>query len=310
MGESDRYIDYSSQRAAFGDDKNSLVALVILNAVIFVGLLFVKVLGLLMREPVGFFEADIAPWFLLPSSLADLATRPWTFFTYMFTHTDLFMTFSNMIWLWVFGSIFQNMKGNRRLIPVYMYGGFAGAIAFITVINLFPTFLPESGQAAMQGANAATMAVAFASTALAPNLRFLKMLNGGIPLWILTMIYVAIDFAGLGSGHGAYNIAHLTAGLTGFLFIFFLRKGWDWSTWMLNLYDWFINLFNPAKKEKPVNRIREKVFYRTGSQKPFVKTSNVTQQRVDEILDKINVKGYQFLTEEEKNILNRAGEDL
>ena len=42
---------------------------------------------------------------------------------------------------------------------------------------------------------------------------------------------------------------------------------------------------------------------------PFNKTANVTQQRVDEILDKISQKGYHFLTDEEKSILKRAGEE-
>ena len=50
------------------------------------------------------------------------------------------------------------------------------------------------------------------------------------------------------------------------------------------------------------------MFYKTGNQKPFVKRSIVTQQRIDEILDKINQKGYHLLSEEEKSILKRAGE--
>ena len=33
------------------------------------------------------------------------------------------------------------------------------------------------------------------------------------------------------------------------------------------------------------------------------------QKRIDEILDKINLKGYRFLTDEEKEILRRASED-
>ena len=36
---------------------------------------------------------------------------------------------------------------------------------------------------------------------------------------------------------------------------------------------------------------------------------NVSQKRIDEILDKINQQGYRFLTDEEKEILKRASED-
>jgi hypothetical protein len=35
----------------------------------------------------------------------------------------------------------------------------------------------------------------------------------------------------------------------------------------------------------------------------------VTQQRIDEILDKINQQGYRFLTDEEKDILKRAADE-
>ena len=77
---------------------------------------------------------------------------------------------------------------------------------------------------------------------------------------------------------------------------------------MNSMYNWFIHLFNPYKPATK-NRIKETVFYNAGGRKPFNKTSNITQQRVDEILDKINQKGYQFLTAEEKDILKRAAED-
>ena len=37
--------------------------------------------------------------------------------------------------------------------------------------------------------------------------------------------------------------------------------------------------------------------------------TEVTQNRLDEILDKINQKGYHFLTDEEKSFLKKASED-
>ncbi|MBA3674635.1 MAG: rhomboid family intramembrane serine protease, partial [Chitinophagaceae bacterium] len=101
----------------------------------------------------------------------------------------------------------------------------------------------------------------------------------------------------------------LAGAFIGFMFVFSLRRGSDWSIWMNDLYDWLINIFNPDKKVlQKKRRIKEKVFYKTGNQKPFIKRSNITQQRIDEILDKINQKGYHLLTEEEKSILKRAGE--
>ena len=166
---------------------------------------------------------------------------------------------------------------------------------------------PAINISSLQGSNAAIMAVAVATTTLAPDYRFFKMLNGGIPLWVITLLFVIIDFAGAAGAGSAYSIAHLAGGFMGFMFVFNLRKGKDWSIWMNDFYDWFINQFNPDKVEV-VKRKKAKIFYKAGNQKPFVKRSNITQQRIDEILDKINQHGYHLLTDEEKNILKRAGE--
>jgi hypothetical protein len=194
------------------------------------------------------------------------------------------------------------------VIPVYIYGGLAGAVVFIISNYAIPELRSSIDTATLLGANASIMALAVATTTLAPDYRFFKMLNGGIPIWVLTLLYIVIDFAGIGMGGAAYHLAHLAGGASGLMFILLLRKGTDLSEWMNKFYHWLINLFNPDKKIQTGQSTKEKMFYKTGNQKPFIKRSVVTQQRVDEILDKINQKGYHLLSEEEKNILKRASE--
>ena len=103
-------------------------------------------------------------------------------------------------------------------------------------------------------------------------------------------------------------LAHIAGAFTGFLFIFSLRQGYDWSEWMNNFFDWINNLFNPDKPRKGKKSMKEELFYKS-TKAPYKKTLNVTPQHVDEILDKINQHGYQFLTEEEKDLLRRASEE-
>jgi hypothetical protein len=158
----------------------------------------------------------------------------------------------------------------------------------------------------MYGGSAGIMAIAVATTTLSPDYRLFRMLNGGIPLWILTVLFVIIDFSG--SNGTAHDLAHLGGGAIGFLFVLSLRKGYDWSGWMNQLYNWFVNLFNPDKPVQRQEQVKEKVFYNTRGQKPFVKRPVITQERIDEILDKINQKGYNHLTDEEKSILKKARE--
>jgi len=310
MGESDRYPEYKlpKKRFTLGNDGNALVALFTLNVIFFLLLITIKVVYFFFQANEASFISQILPYFEMPAQLTKLSERPWTLLSYMFTHIGVMQVLSNMLWLWAFGYILQELTGNKKIIPIYIYGGLAGALAFSLANYLIPPLRPFIGSASLMGGNAATMAVALATTFLAPQHRFFRNLNGGIPIWVLTLVYVLIDIAGVASLSAAYSLSHLFGGLAGFIFIYLLRYNIDGSLWMNNFYDWFINLYNP-NKPTPKNRIKETVFYNASGRKPFNKTSNITQQRVDEVLDKINQEGFQFLTAEEKDILKRAAED-
>jgi membrane associated rhomboid family serine protease len=309
MGESDRYIDYriKKQRFTLGQPDNALMWLFVFNVVFFLVLLTIKVAVSVNDNSDAVFYSQVLNWFQLPAGLPKLGNRPWTVLTFMFSDVELFKAISNMLWLWAFGGILQNLTGNKKLIPVYLYGGFAGAVFFIAATYLIPSSKAAIDSANLLGANSAVMAVAVAATMIAPNYRFFRHIRGGIPIWVLTVIYVAIDLAGVAAQPSAQPIAHIGGALAGFLFVILLRNRIDGSIWMNSLYSRFINLFNPDKN-KESKSVKEKVFYNTGNRAPYNKTSNVTEQRVDEILDKINQKGYNYLTKEEKEILKRASE--
>ena len=74
----------------------------------------------------------------LPADISKIAAKPWTIFTHMFTHDSIWQLLGNMLWLWVFGYIFLDLTGNRKIIPVYIYGAFAGAVAFVLAYNFLP----------------------------------------------------------------------------------------------------------------------------------------------------------------------------
>jgi hypothetical protein len=155
------------------------------------------------------------------------------------------------------------------------------------------------------------LAIAVATTAVAPDYRIFPMINGGIPLWILTVIYILINFSSIGYGDSGMYIANIAAGGFGFLFIYQMKRGNDWSLWMNNFFDWCNDLFDPNKKKK-IKSAKDEFYYKVSGTQPFKKIPNITQKRIDDILDKINQQGYRFLTDEEKEILKRAAdkEDL
>lgn len=311
MGESDRYGEFKKPKKGIllGYDGNAMVALFAINIIFFLLLMLIQVAYYYMQQSTAVYNTEIVQWFEMPASITKLSERPWTIITYMFSDTGLniIRLISNMIWLWAFGYLLQQMAGNDKLIPIYIYGGLLGAIVFIVVHYFIPPLQPMKNSAALLGANAATLAVAMATTTLSPDHRFFTQIRKGIPIWVLMSVYIIIDFAGIADKGAAYSLSHLGGALAGFLFVVFLRRGRDGSLWMNQFYTWLMNLFNPYKKPSK-EKIKETVFYKTGKRKPFEKRTNITQQSVDEILDKISQKGYHFLTEEEKDILKKASE--
>jgi len=291
----------NKKRLLLGQDNNALTWLIIINSIVFVVLLFIKLIYQVSSDNgLVSFQTQIADWFALPASGSKLLTRPWTVLSYMFSHDNLWYLISSVLWLWCFGFILQELAGNNKLVPIYLYGGVVGGIIFILSANLLPNLRTDIQFLSEAGAASAVFAIAVGTTALAPDYRLFQQLNGGIPLWVLTIVYVAIDFATIGSENIAVTISHIAAGAAGFLFIKQLKKGNDLGLWMNNFANWINDLFNPEKKYQT-----DQLYYKP-TRKPYQKTLQVTQQRLDEILDKINQQGYQLLTEDEKEFLKKA----
>ena len=319
MGESDRYQDYKKlvkRRFTLGQPGNALFALFAVNIVFFFLILLSRVFYLFTHQGQGqeVLAFDAIQWFAMPAGLTKLSESPWTLISFMFSQGGmepfpLMVTMlSSMLWLWAFGYILQDLSGNKLIFPVYIYGSLLGALFFIIAVYTIPALRPFIGKGFLFGSQTGTAAIAMAVTTLSPNYRIFRNIGKGIPVWVLTGLYLLVNLIYAFSLTNANSFAILGGALAGFLFVVLFRRGKDLSVWMISFYEWISNLFNPDKKSN-ANGIKEKVFYNTGGRKPFNKTANVTQQRIDEILDKISQQGYHFLTDEEKSILKRASEE-
>lgn len=302
------YQQRNRKRLSIGQDGNALTMLIAIILVIFVGLAFVKVVYYFSFAESGklLFQSQVLNWLMLPAGFNDFISKPWTLITHFFVHDDVWHIIVNMLWLWGFGYIFQDLTGNRQIVPVFLYGGLAGAFVFLLTHNTIPVLMANSGPAL--GASAGVMAVVIATTTLAPGYRIFPFINGGIPLWVLTAIFLIIDLATIPNNNAGGHLAHLGGAAMGFLYISMLKRGSDWGLWMNTFFDWVNNLFNPEKPQKG-KVIKSQLFYKSNV-KPFKKETLVTQQKIDEILEKIHQKGYTSLSEEEQEVLKKASKDL
>ena len=118
------------RRLSLGQDGNALVMLIAINLVIFVLFAFVKVIYYFSYDQPGAdvnFGNDIYNNIALPASLSELIRKPWTLITHMFYHYNVWHIISNMLWLWAFGYIFQDLTGSSPSITTKLLKAFLKA---------------------------------------------------------------------------------------------------------------------------------------------------------------------------------------
>lgn len=102
------------------------------------------------------------------SSLVDFKHKAWTIITYGWVHEGFWLWFTNMIWLYCFGSILQHLAGYKQLIPLFVYALLAGGIFYVSSQYIpIPALHPAVGHYFF-GAQAGVMAFAGASTNTRP----------------------------------------------------------------------------------------------------------------------------------------------
>jgi membrane associated rhomboid family serine protease len=305
MGESDRYIDYKndrSRKAWLGMEGNALVTLLALNAIFTLLMLVLKVSFFFNQQNTNAFNESVLQWMILPDGIEKVVNRPWTLLTYMFTDSGnaILAILANMFWLWSFGYVMQKDAGNDKVIPLYLYSGFFGGLFFLLFNTIDGYWL--------MGSQIAVFGVATAATTYSPQYRILTHLRNGFPLWSVYIIFVVFNLITITAAPVSLGSALIGSGLAGVSFSLLLKKGTDAGRWMNVLYEKIIHVFSPARTPNKAE-LREKIFYKTGDRLPYEPSGNQNQKRIDQLLDKINENGYDSLTEKEKEILRKAGEE-
>ena len=132
-------------------------------------------------------------------------SRPWTPFTYMFTHYEVMHLIFNMLWLYWFGTLLLTVFSGTRLMAVYLTGGLAGAATYL----LFGLTASLTAPHSMVGASAAVLAVVAATAVALPRLRINLMLIGPVEIRWIALAIVALDAAAIGGTSIGAHIAHL-----------------------------------------------------------------------------------------------------
>ncbi len=172
--------------------------------------------------------------------------KPHQLITYMFLHGSFPHIFWNMLILWMFGSILENLWGPRRFLTFYIVCGIGAALLHLLVLyheltplwqelNSIPIheqeayrFNPHSPlNTATLGASGAIFGCMVAFGLLFPNsLIYIYALIPVKAKWAVLAYVVFELFLGIQNtaGDNVAHWAHLGGGLVGLLLVFYWRK--------------------------------------------------------------------------------------
>ena len=279
--------------------KRSFLAGSILKKLIFINIavfILIRLLGILLLL-FNLQDFPILPYLQLPASPMALLSRPWTLFSYMFTHFEFLHILFNMLWLYWFGELFLQVFNERQLGGLYVLGGLAGALLFVVSYNLFPYFQEVASFSFLMGASASVMAIVFAISFYRKEIEINLLLLGRIKLIYLALFTFVIDLLAMTSDNAGGHIAHIGGALFGIWFASRYAQGKDLTAPINRLIDKLVNL----GKRKP----KMSVTYGGRSNKDWEYNARKQQQaaNIDAILDKLKRSGYGSLSADEKKQL-------
>jgi len=251
-------------------------------------------------------HGPMTEWFSFIPHQAIFGLQVWRFVTYMFLHGSLFHIGFNMFFLWMFGAQVEARWGQRNFLVYYFVCGLGGAVLY-GIFNLFgmETF------ARMLGASGAVMGVLLAYGMTFPNSIILFMFIIPMKAKYFVILLALIDLMSIPGDGSIAHLAHLGGMLAGFIFMRLTIPSLGSGIGMGPIGSGKGSLSGAWKRyqtKRKMRVVRPEDRNTGGNGKPGNAGGKSPRQKgIDVILDKISREGLQSLTDEEQEILRRAG---
>lgn len=221
-----------------------------------------------------------------------------------FVHVGWMHLIFNMVSLYAFSGTLEASIGGASFLLIY-FGSLLGG-------NLFALYIHRNhGSYSAVGASGAVSGVIFAAIALFPGMNLsLILLPIPIPSWVFAILFVAISIRGIRSqGDNIGHEAHLGGGLVGLLIAVVLYP----DSLITNPIPITLVVIPSVVFIYLIIKRPEILILSSSPKKPqyFSKEDRYNSERktkqkeVDSILDKISEKGFDSLTKNEKDILDK-----
>jgi membrane associated rhomboid family serine protease len=243
-------------------------------------------------------QASLGPvtqWLAMEPRAVFQQGQVWRLVTACFLHSPasyLHILF-NMLFLWVFGRMLEDLYGGWEFLSFYLAAGIAGNVVWGITALAWPA---GPGAVLALGASGAVMGLVVLAALIFPQRTILVWWVLPVPLWAFALVYVLGDvFVFLGGREVGVAVA---AHLGGAAFALAYRKlGWHLSGTVRALLAWSSRRKIPA---------RQQAVLPAGGADAAI--DEHLEAKADAILEKIHRLGSHSLTDEEREILRRASE--
>jgi membrane associated rhomboid family serine protease len=213
--------------------------------------------------------------------------RAWEFVTFQFLHGSLGHVFFNCMGIFFFGPFLERWWGAKKFLVYYLLCGVAGAVFFTLLV--FIGLLGDSLQTPLVGASAGIYGILVGVAVIAPNLRVallfppieLSMRQLAIALMVISGGAILLKIGGNEGGEAG----HLGGAILGYFLMRFPQLLGGGGT----------EIVPPRFGSRPLPKLR-----------PRTTLELEQDSAVDLILDKISREGFQSLTAEERELLQKA----
>lgn len=284
------------QKSIFQDIMDFFVEGNMINRLIVVNISFT---ALFFLFDTLFANQNLNSYFFLSNDIIWNVKHPWTLITHLFLSKGIIQFIWDMLILYWFGSILGDLIGDKKILPLYIIGGLVGAIFFLFIGYFF-----YHGSTFITGSGTSVLAIMVASAVLVPDYKIRLLLFGNVPLKIVVVIYVFIQFLYAISSFNSVYLSFLGGIFIGWYYIYSIKKGKGLDRLFYYVVDYFKQLFSFTKNKQKRNlsvKYKSKDF---GSNKKNSGANDKEfQKELNRILDKIKIQGYDKLSESEKEFL-------
>jgi len=234
----------------------------------------------------------------------------WQLFTYMFMHNGLIHIFFNMLMLWMFGMELENTWGSRRFLTYYIVCGIGAGVANLIFAPMFSVAAPTVG------ASGAVFGLLIAFGMLFPD-RPVFMFPIFFPIkakfLIAILIFIEILAVTGSESDTIAHFAHLGGAAVGYIMILIDKRRYPLQKLIERIrHRPRMHVYSPGSDFNSDASVKDAEYSDIHAEKKSTlkDEGRITQERIDQILDKISKGGYQNLTEDEKRILFDASKKL